>query len=67
MIQPASRTLAEYFATFGPAADIDFPVYPAPLRWRSAPWDDIINDEDIADAKSISDVADDQSCCNNYM
>jgi hypothetical protein len=38
--------LAEYFAEFDPDAEIELPQPICHLRWRSAPWDDIIRDEE---------------------
>jgi hypothetical protein len=52
-IEPAPQTFAEYFTSFDPAAELDLPVPAAPSRWHSAPWDDIIQEEDISDTEQL--------------
>jgi hypothetical protein len=55
------QTLSEYFSAFDPSDDIELPP-PCQLRWRSAPWDDII-DEDIPE---VDDSADGQHSEASY-
>jgi hypothetical protein len=61
-LQPAPLTLADYFAAFDPAANIQLPQPVCPLRWRSAPWGDII----VANIRDTSESQDDQQSVQSY-
>jgi hypothetical protein len=47
-------SLAEYFSAFDPSSEILLPE-PCILRWRSAPWDDVMTDEGVSDVEASDD------------